>query len=562
MKDTRPGIQYSISTYPRFVGTAGQFFIHLTWVLVVVIHAQQAIAINHTALQANSTIPDQTIDHQSIQNLIQALDNREPLIREMAIQRLSRYSQCIAGSIADRFAHGTLASRLSAMQILDIWKAPLGDMDPWRPETMTENKLRRLRQWAVQQSQIRVAKETTEYNQWLLDSFDRADSQKREIILRNLRLAHNEAGLRCLIALTQHKNWQIRAKAVEIIGRCMFEGRHLSSPVKDKARSVLIKLLYDPDAFVVKQAVVGLRETGAAAAIKPLWGLLRQANTTMETAEEILETLRRLYFGNQYANPSRVPADKRKIIADELLPKIQSGPEQQRLVGLALLLSASVDQTINTATSLLNNKQSSPTIYQAAFQVLLLSQANPENRHTAIEALSDPSVDIRKIALHFLTIGKRRLNKQYASGFHLYPLIVDRKMHSDIGPGKPVQIEIPQDLSVESLKAMLKDPDPQIAAYAGYLLVLLGKDYGLEPLIRYWKEQAYHHPVWIRLAYRAMSLLGDDAHMPVLEEIYNNFDKDDPQIREFYWTIQLLKKPKIQPLLDRIRAEIGPERLD
>ena len=49
-----------------------------------------------------------------------------------------------------------------------------------------------------------------------------------------------------------------------------------------------------------------------------------------------------------------------------------------------------------------------------------------------------------------------------------------------------------------------------------------------------------------------------DAFVPLLEEIYHGFPRDEPQrVQEFYWTIRALEGPNALRLRKQIRREFG-----
>ena len=80
--------------------------------------------------------------------LVAEFSSREPAIREAAIRRLLPHAEASVGPVAEAFAKGDLAARLAALELLQAWKAPLGGMDPWEPESMSEAGLAQLLAWA------------------------------------------------------------------------------------------------------------------------------------------------------------------------------------------------------------------------------------------------------------------------------------------------------------------------------------------------------------------------------------------------------------------------------
>jgi hypothetical protein len=110
---------------------------------------------------------------------------------------------------------------------------------------------------------------------------------------------------------------------------------------------------------------------------------------------------------------------------------------------------------------------------------------------------------------------------------------------------------------------LLKSDDPRIAAQAGYLLALLGRDEGLPALLAFWRTKAAGDTSWMRLVYRAITSLNDGAQVPVLREIYGRLHTDNHSqyLGEFYWTIRSMRAQEVLPLRKTIRDEVGMQNL-
>jgi hypothetical protein len=54
--------------------------------------------------------------------------------------------------VAEVFIRGKLGARLAALDLLVDWQAPVADLDPWRPQTITAERLQELEDWAAQLS--------------------------------------------------------------------------------------------------------------------------------------------------------------------------------------------------------------------------------------------------------------------------------------------------------------------------------------------------------------------------------------------------------------------------
>jgi HEAT repeat protein len=89
--------------------------------------------------------------------LVREFRRRDPSIREAAIRRLLPHPQIAAGAAITAFSDGSLSARLAARELLEAWRAPVEGLDPWRPETLSAERLDVLRQWAAKIEPTAVA---------------------------------------------------------------------------------------------------------------------------------------------------------------------------------------------------------------------------------------------------------------------------------------------------------------------------------------------------------------------------------------------------------------------
>jgi HEAT repeat protein len=81
--------------------------------------------------------------------LVRQLDRSDALLREAAINRLGGFPGEAATPVVAAFAAGSLQTRLAALELLAGWDAPVAGLDPWRPATLTEARLKELNDWAL-----------------------------------------------------------------------------------------------------------------------------------------------------------------------------------------------------------------------------------------------------------------------------------------------------------------------------------------------------------------------------------------------------------------------------
>jgi HEAT repeat protein len=84
----------------------------------------------------------------AINHLIRQFEDRSPEIRAAAIRLLLPHPDAAADSVVKAFIEGHLVVRLSALELLRQWKAPIANIDPWQMETFTSEKKLHLAMWA------------------------------------------------------------------------------------------------------------------------------------------------------------------------------------------------------------------------------------------------------------------------------------------------------------------------------------------------------------------------------------------------------------------------------
>ncbi len=83
---------------------------------------------------------------KSDEELVALLGHRDPVLREAVVSLLAERRR--PGPVVDAFAAGGLAVRLSALEVLGQWDAPVEGADPWRPDTVPP-VVARLKAWAA-----------------------------------------------------------------------------------------------------------------------------------------------------------------------------------------------------------------------------------------------------------------------------------------------------------------------------------------------------------------------------------------------------------------------------
>lgn len=97
------------------------------------------------AQQLTDEHPPSIVD---VVRLVREFEQRDAALREAAVRRLKPYPAIAAVPVVASFKKGSLSTRLTALELLNEWGAPAGELDPWVPETLTEARLDVLSKWA------------------------------------------------------------------------------------------------------------------------------------------------------------------------------------------------------------------------------------------------------------------------------------------------------------------------------------------------------------------------------------------------------------------------------
>ena len=286
----------------------------------------------------------------------------------------------------------------------------------------------------------------------------------------------------------------------------------------------------------------------------PLWELLADEKLTLAAASTLRNGLLTAHFGSTYFDASDLSPPARREFAEEAKPRALAGPQLQRLTALALLASVAPDDAAQVAAKLADDPQLGDELRRDAFQVLLATLPDKEATPRAVAAMSSDDPFRRKLALVRLVEGSRALGLLRDA----IVLNIDGQGAS-YGGGTPIVPEPPPGLEPQDVRPLVDDPDPKTAAYAGYLLALLGEKEGVGPLVEYWHAGQEENEELSRLVYRAVAAVNDSTRVSVLEAIYGRLD--DWDVREFYWTIRIMSGPEILRLRKKIRDEVGMSNL-
>lgn len=263
-------------------------------------------------------------------------------------------------------------------------------------------------------------------------------------------------------------------------------------------------------------------------------------------------------FGNDPSDSSTPPGQSKDKLA-ELISKGREGTRAQRIVAMAILTGTVPAEVAKLAQPILDDPKSPAGDRQAAFRMLLLSVPQVEAEKIAIARINAPDKQLRTLALMYLAQGYSSMQTVRNSAFEIWRLQVFQQADART-PGTPIEVSAPAELRADTVKPMLHDPDPEMAASGGYLLATLGDAQGLDPLLKYWRSGPNDEQTWTRLVYRAIAAINDSQQLPVLIDIYQHH-RSGLDMSDFYWTIRNMTGPEILKFRKQIRDEVGMDNL-
>src|SRR5262249_45408813 len=150
------------------------------------------------------------------------------------------------------------------------------------------------------------------------------------------------------------------------------------------------------------------------------------------------------------------------------------------------------------AAKIVADARASAALRRDALQVQLLGQSPADAQRLAAGALARPEPEVRKLALRYLVHGGEPFHTLHWDQLYLSVEGDSASFIRDYnrGSNQPIVPKAPAGLTAGPLKPLLTDADPEVAAYAGYLLTLLGEADGLDRLLQFWGGKARTDVSW------------------------------------------------------------------
>jgi HEAT repeat protein len=251
-------------------------------------------------------------DGPTVERLVTQFRARTAAVREASVRRLLAHPGAARQAVARAFADGNLATRLAALELLQAWHAPVAEIDPWQPDTVTAERVAGLQRWAATVKTIVAQPFDAEQRAAALREIDRmlpgttAEAEAaierlaryREALLpevtERLRRAATDQDRQRLLMLRYRLvasdglalSWPgglARLASTEAATR-----RKAAEELPQRATSadqpLLLELFSDPDPLVRELALRGLQQIGGADATNALVKLLEDPEPNVRAA--------------------------------------------------------------------------------------------------------------------------------------------------------------------------------------------------------------------------------------------------------------------------------------
>ena len=400
--------------------------------------------------------------------LVRLFDRSDAVTREAVVLRLRDHPGVASSSAVDAFAKGSLQARLTALELFDAWHAPIDGIDPWRPSTLTEARLKGLRDWAEVAAKAgaspgpaitpeRLAAAIRQIDDYLkADATSLVPSRERlapfgralmPAVLDRLKRAETDEARERLTALRYRLasagaltiEWpggldRLASRDVATRHRAVDELIALGSRAEE---GLWLELFSDPDPLVRESALRGLNREGSSGTSRALIGLLADPEPNVRAA--VLKQLA------EHPSPG-LSAKIADYVAKETDPDL--------LVHAVRVLRATADETsLKVLISLLKHEKWSiraEAIEAVGKRVERVDQPPPEALPALLAQLEDPDGFVVGRAMAAI----RELDREDV----VEPLIRVAEKHRDLAPRV---IEILSDGSVKQARAL-----PKIAGFA------------------------------------------------------------------------------------------------
>ena len=90
------------------------------------------------------------LDADEIDTLLGLMSIRDVTARRVVLNRLSEMPEHAASPAIELLATGKLGEQLAALQLLRDWDAPVEGIDPWEPDSISDDRAAKLRAWGDQ----------------------------------------------------------------------------------------------------------------------------------------------------------------------------------------------------------------------------------------------------------------------------------------------------------------------------------------------------------------------------------------------------------------------------
>ncbi len=254
-------------------------------------------------------------DVLTVVRIVRQFGHRQPVVREAAVTRLLNHPKIAAGAVIKTLREGKLAERLTALELLSAWEAPIDGLDPWQPKTISAPRLTGLQKWLDERgwegwdpkanlTEIQIASARDDIDRMLKVDDAEADAirerlarlgvallpevyaqlnaitdDEKRVRLRTLRyrlVASDTLALRWPGGLVRLAATDLRTRQ-----RAADELAELATASEQR---LLLELFSDPDPLIRELSLHGLHQVGGEEANKALVELLADPESNVRAA--------------------------------------------------------------------------------------------------------------------------------------------------------------------------------------------------------------------------------------------------------------------------------------
>jgi|GEM_PF-726166 len=337
----------------------------------------------------------------------------------------------------------------------------------------------------------------------------------------------------------------------------------------EKRDALFHRMIDQPKFHDLKNGVVveysGVRSLAAA---ETLWELSAHKDLNPQA---LFQAIHKAYFGDDHSSYYTLNTNQEinsfllEEVTAQMTGRINDSRSNSltRQIALTMLYWMNAQNAAKIAGELLETNSDSE-VTNIALQIRLASLETSKLEAGAVPLLKRVNDAGKKTILQTLAYERERGYRFSSDGSLQIPANNSSIFYSESGNEPKLRVpKAPAGLDAADFVTLLESEDAESRALATYYSILLDDTQPVAGMIEYWSRNKNDAHLSLMVV-DVVSLREDDLMVPLLEEIYKLHGGRDRSAfsSTLYWTIRSMSGPSAMALRQRIRQEVGMDRLN